>query len=88
MLVLSDFPLPLFFCFVPLKITNLKMTEKMLSSTNQDPAHNGSTLVLDLTEQLSYIVQEPNIFITHLVSDVAIEIDQSLGHLKTVSGCN
>lgn len=66
------------------------MTEKMLSSTNQDPAHNGSTLLVDSTEQLSCIVQEPNIFITHHVSDVASEIDQTLGHwtLKTVSGCN
>lgn len=74
------FPVAPIFCFVPLKITNLKMTEKMLSSTNQDPAHNGSTLLVDSTEQLSYIVQEPNIFMTHHVSDVASEIDQTLGH--------
>lgn len=59
------------------------MTEKLLSSTNQDQAHNGSTLVLDLTEQPSRIVQEFNIFIaSHL--GVASEMDQNLGQLKTM----
>lgn len=59
------------------------MTEKLLSSTNQDQAHNGPTRVLDLTEQLSCIVQEFNIFITSH-SDVASETDQNLGQLKTI----
>lgn len=44
---------------------------------------NGSTLVLDMNERLSYIVQESNIFITSHVSDVASEIDQDVGQLKT-----
>lgn len=59
------------------------MTEKLLSSTNQDQAHNGSTCVLDLTEQLSCTVQEINNFITSH-SDVASETDQNLGQLKTI----
>lgn len=59
------------------------MTKKPLVSTNLDHARNGSTLVLDVNEQLSYIVQESNIFITSHVWDVASEIDQGVGQLKT-----
>lgn len=88
MLFVWDFRLPHFFCIIPLKIKNVKMRKKLLSSTNPDHALNGLTLVLDMNEQLSYVVQESNIFMTSHVSDVASEIDQCLGQLKTVKGCN
>lgn len=87
MLVVLDLQLPrffdLFFCVILLKIKNVKITKKLLSSTNPDHALDGSTLVLDVNEQLSYIVQESNIFLTSHVLDVASEVDQGLGQLKT-----
>lgn len=77
---------PIFFCVILLKIKNVKMTKKLLSSSNPDHALNGSTLVLDVKEQLSYIVQESNIFITSHLSDVASETDQGFGSIEDCKG--
>lgn len=89
--MLFDLQLPIIFflfCVSPKKIKSVKMTKTLLSSSNPDHALNGSTLLLDMNDQLSYIVQESNSFITSHVSDIASEIDQGLGQLKTVNGCN
>lgn len=88
MLVVLDLQLPLFFFLRHrlLKIKNVKMTKKLLSSSNPDHALNGSTLVLDVMEQLSCIVQESNIFITSHLSDVASETDQGFGSIEDCKG--
>lgn len=51
MLVVLDLQLPLFFLRrFSKKSKNVKMTKKLLSSTNPDHALNGPTLVLDVNE--------------------------------------